>query len=301
MGNRMISYGYGMEQGKLRIIEQEAEVVRRIFRDYNAGKAFREIADALVKEKVCFFDNICNWNKNTVARILGNSKYIGSCDYPEIVSYDEFSRALNRRAGKIFQKYEYPKEIDSIRKKAVCGQCGASLSRRSMWATREKWFCPNGCKCKKYISDKEMIGGILRIVNGVSENASMLCENIEKFTYQRTPEIMRYTNEIGRLMEERQPSFNAGKKLILTCAAKKFQSCGDNQTATTDYVLEHIRKVAEDNALSNHFIEEFISKVTVEKDGSLTVRFINGAELSDKVKEEVVANADTSTKSSNEN
>lgn len=301
MANRMISYGYGMEHGKLRIIEQEAEVVRRIFRDYNAGKSFSDIAAALVNEEVCFFDNKCNWNKNTVARILGNSKYIGGCDYPEILSYDEFNKACNRREGNNYQKHEYPKEIDAIRKKAVCGQCGASLSRRSRWATREKWFCPNGCKCKKYISDKEMIGGILRIVNIVSEDASIFCENIVKFTYQRTPEIMRYTNEIGRLMDERQPSFNAGKKLILTCAAKKFQSCGDNQTATTDYVLEHIRKVAEDNALSNHFIEEFISKVTVEKDGSLTVRFINGAELSDKVKEEVVANADTSTKSSNEN
>lgn len=300
MANRMISYGYGMEQGRLQIIEQEAEVVRRIFRDYNAGKAFSEIAAALIKEQVCFFGKQCNWNKNTVARILGNDKYIGACDYPAIVSYDEFDRASNRRAEKICQRYEKTKEIDCIRKIAVCGQCGAGLSRRSKWATREKWYCPNGCKCGKYISDVEIIGGILKIVNRVSVNAAILCENIVESAYQRTPEIMRYTNEIGRLMDERKPSFNAGKKLILQCAAKKFEACGGNQTATTDYVTERVRKAAEDNALSSRFIEEILSKVTVEKDGSLTVRFMNGAELSDKVKGGV-ANADAGTESRNEN
>lgn len=299
MANRMISYGYGMEQGKLQIIEQEAEVVRRIFRDYNAGKVFSEIAAALIKEQVFFFGNQCKWNKNTVARILGNDKYIGACDYPSIVSYDEFDRASNRRLEKNHQKIEYPKEIDDLRKMAVCGQCGASLTRRAKWKTREKWYCLNGCKCEKYISDVEMIGGILKIVNRVSEKAAILCENIVESTYQRTPEIMRYTNEIGRLMDERKPSFNAGKKLILSCAAKKFEACGENQTATTDYVIERVRKVAQDNFLSSRFIEEILSKVILEKDGGLIVRFMNGAELSDKIKGGDVTNADAGTESRN--
>ena len=47
MANRMISYGYGMESGKLVVIDSEAEIVRRVLREYIEGKLLQEIADYL--------------------------------------------------------------------------------------------------------------------------------------------------------------------------------------------------------------------------------------------------------------
>ena len=52
MANRMISYGYGMEGGKLVVIDSEAEIVRRVFREYIEGKLLQEIAYELTEEEV---------------------------------------------------------------------------------------------------------------------------------------------------------------------------------------------------------------------------------------------------------
>ena len=49
MANRMISYGYGMESGKLVGIDSEAGIVRRVFREYIEGNMLQEIADELTE------------------------------------------------------------------------------------------------------------------------------------------------------------------------------------------------------------------------------------------------------------
>lgn len=55
MANRMISYGYGMQDGKLSIIVEEAEVVRHIFYEYIAGKRLDVIAEELTRDNVEYF------------------------------------------------------------------------------------------------------------------------------------------------------------------------------------------------------------------------------------------------------
>ena len=76
MANRMISYGYGMESGKLVVIDGEAEIVRRVFREYIEGKLLQEIADELTEEGVAFYLENRLWNKNKVFRIIENEKAV---------------------------------------------------------------------------------------------------------------------------------------------------------------------------------------------------------------------------------
>lgn len=84
MANRMISYGYGMESGKLVVIDSEAEIVRRVFREYIEGKLLQEIADELTEEGVEFYLESRLWNKNKVFRIIENEKYIGERGIPPL-------------------------------------------------------------------------------------------------------------------------------------------------------------------------------------------------------------------------
>ena len=64
MANRMITYGYGMQDGELVVINVEAIIVKRIFKDYIDGKLLAEIADELTRESVEYFLGNCQWNKN---------------------------------------------------------------------------------------------------------------------------------------------------------------------------------------------------------------------------------------------
>ena len=73
--NRMISFGYGYKNGKLIVVESEAEIVKSIFTDYINGKILKEIADELTIKDIDFFNGKSCWNKNMVFRIIENKKY----------------------------------------------------------------------------------------------------------------------------------------------------------------------------------------------------------------------------------
>ena len=97
MANRMISYGYGMESGKLVVIDSEAEIVRRVFREYIEGKLLQEIADELTEEGVEFYLESRLWNKNKVFPLC----------IPETLCARSPLRCLSQRA------YRFPFRIRS--------------------------------------------------------------------------------------------------------------------------------------------------------------------------------------------
>ena len=100
MANRMISYGYGMESGKLVVIDSEAEIVCRVFREYIKGKLLQEVADELTEEGVGFYLENRLWNKNKVFCIVENEKYIGADGYPAIIGLEEYQKANQRKSAR---------------------------------------------------------------------------------------------------------------------------------------------------------------------------------------------------------
>ena len=91
--NRKQPFGYKMEWGEIVIQEQEASVVRWIFQTYLAGASYNDLTEALEKGDVPYEVGKL-WNKNMVARILENAKYTGQCDYPPLISQEQFDAFL---------------------------------------------------------------------------------------------------------------------------------------------------------------------------------------------------------------
>ena len=89
--NRKLHFGYQMEQGEIKEHPVEAEAVRDIFRRYLAGASFAALAEHL-RDDGPAYDGDKSWNKNMVARILENTKYIGSGGFPALVSAEDFQR-----------------------------------------------------------------------------------------------------------------------------------------------------------------------------------------------------------------
>ena len=89
---------------------------------------------------------------------------------------------------------------------------------------------------------------------------------------------MRYTNEIGRYMNEKTPSFNAGKKLIMECASLKFAACSYNgKNAVGEYITEQL--LQESEYLQKNFLQKIIERIIVKANGKITVRFMCGIEI----------------------
>ena len=227
-----------------------------------------------------------------VFRIIENKKYIGEDGYPEIISFEQYEAANVRKGRKANRKTSLPRETEELKKYVFCGQCGRLLHRRTKWRTREKWYCQNGCKCDKYIDDSVIYTAVEKAGEKISCDPTVLTAD-ETCTYKRTQEIMRYSNEIARLTASPSPSFKAGKKLILECASLKFQACRENKGAS---YTNRILQLTKNKKYDIDYISDVVSKIIVEKDGTVTVAMINGAKISNRE----VNDAGTSEKSCNE-
>ena len=99
MGNRKLPFGYQMRMGEIVRSEPEAKAVQDIFLQYTLGASLKEIAEQMSKTGPTY-DAGKSWNKNMVARILENSKYIGVDSYPKLVDIKLFEAAAAKRQAK---------------------------------------------------------------------------------------------------------------------------------------------------------------------------------------------------------
>ena len=96
MGNRKQPFGYKMEFGEIVPQPQEAETVRSIYLQYLAGASFKQLTEQLQTEEVPY-DVDKPWNKNMVARILEDDRYIGEKYFPALIPTEQFQAAQERR------------------------------------------------------------------------------------------------------------------------------------------------------------------------------------------------------------
>ena len=99
MGNRKLPFGYQMRMGEIIRNEPESKAVQDIFLQYTLGASLKEIAEQMSKTGPSY-DEGKSWNKNMVARILENAKYIGADSYPKLVDIKLFEAAAGKRQTK---------------------------------------------------------------------------------------------------------------------------------------------------------------------------------------------------------
>lgn len=102
MGNRKQPFGYRIEQGQIVLHPKEAKLVRWIFTQYNSGNAYSTLVDMLKEQEVAY-DEGKLWNKNMVARILQDIRYVGDGRYPAIITQKDLDDALDKRKKKCVQ------------------------------------------------------------------------------------------------------------------------------------------------------------------------------------------------------
>ena len=116
------------ENGELVINPAEAEIVRRIFREYIVGKSIREIKKGLESDDVKTITGLAKWPEATLRGILTNEKYHGDAllqkTYtPDYLTHNKKMKQLIRLQIKedvdpmVFQS-EYGKlkaELDKLR------------------------------------------------------------------------------------------------------------------------------------------------------------------------------------------
>lgn len=126
--NRKILFGYRIQDGKLTIQQQEAEVVRRIFDLYLGRKLQRKISDVMNAEHISYNPDRPTWTSFRVAFILKNQRYMGGDGYPALIDENTFQAVqslLQKKSGKHSQQY---RPVSDLQKRLRC-PCGGCLKR----------------------------------------------------------------------------------------------------------------------------------------------------------------------------
>ena len=112
---KFLGYRRGAD-GKPEIVEEEAEVVRRIYRLYLDGHTVREITRILTGDGIPTpSGKNCNWSVSTIMSILRNEKYKGDALLQKVYTADFLNKKMKKNNGVLPQYYvenSHPAIID---------------------------------------------------------------------------------------------------------------------------------------------------------------------------------------------
>jgi DNA invertase Pin-like site-specific DNA recombinase len=177
-GWRPYGYRYGRwregEQQGLLIIPEEAEVVRRIYREWRQGRPQKDIARGLNADSVPA-QRASLWGQSSIGRMLRNPVYVAlrevdgeliPADHDPILPLDEWEEAQRRLAPRGSKKRSgRPAPGFLLRGLLFCGECGEAMhtdrgrtSKRYVCYTRER--NPQACS-QRGIRSSDMDEGVL--------------------------------------------------------------------------------------------------------------------------------------------
>ena len=102
--NRFLGYTKD-EDGRLIIEPQEAEIVKRIYREYLEGASLQQIGRGLEADGILTAANKKKWRPETLRKILQNEKYIGDALLQKTYTVDFLSKKRVKNNGIVPQYY----------------------------------------------------------------------------------------------------------------------------------------------------------------------------------------------------
>ncbi len=142
------------DKGNLVIVDEEAEIVRRIFRMYLEGSSLVQITRSLEEDKIKTVTGKDKWNSSVISKMLSNEKYMGDALLQKTYTVDFLSKKRLKNDGIVPQYYIednheaiIPKELfykvqeekarrASINKSAVTRKNNKMKKKRSKYSSK---------------------------------------------------------------------------------------------------------------------------------------------------------------------
>lgn len=163
--SRFLGYKKG-EDGMPQIVEEEAEIIRKIYSLFLDGYTVRMIADYLMGHKILTPSGKKQWSVSTIMSILQNEKYKGAALLQKTYIPDFLTKKTKKNEGELPQYYiqdSHPAIIDSdtfelvqneiarrrpnrrqlhkcspFAAKIICGECGSFYGHK-VWHSSSKY------------------------------------------------------------------------------------------------------------------------------------------------------------------
>ena len=271
MGIRKQPFGYQIRFGMIVTNPPEAETVCWIFERYAAGFSYRKLVDALAERGVPY-DEGKPWNKNMVARILVDRRYIGTNGYPAIVTPEQFQRAAASRpeTGTLAEENSAVKAIRSL---VRCAGCGGRLQRRTNNIGYERWICPSCEGAPGRPSTPVLAASILALLNGLIQNPEQLRPPASA---PITATSRRLQAELDRAMSMGAEEFDGAKAqtLAFSLASARFEELGSGD-CETHRLRRAFERRTPTTELDAALLRETVAAILADADGKVSLKLKN--------------------------
>ena len=263
MANRTLPFGYRMRSGNIAVVEDEAEIVRMIFASYAEGSSYEKLASGLNSRDIPFSPGR-PWNKNAVARLLQDIRYLGNDTYPPIVMPEEFG---NRKADACGRR-EHP-EIKDIRILARCAVCGDAMRRER----KNVWLCPRCMAEAAHITDKCLMDSTAGLLSALRE-----FPDIVRFTPAGDAEDQHIADLRDSFAQELdKPDFceSTARSQAIALTAAQFDALGSEDYETMR--IQRLLSQAEPkNGLDTSLLRQITSAILLRSNGAVSLKLKNG-------------------------
>lgn len=154
-------YGYEKgEDGKPKIIPEQAEVVRRIYESYLAGQSLRMIRDALEQDGIPNIKGVASWHPAVLQSILANEKYCGDVLRQKTFIENTISKRVRKNTGQL-PMYLIQNHHEGIVSREMFNAVQAELARRNAGKAPSQKQVPTGrakYSAKYALSDRIICG-----------------------------------------------------------------------------------------------------------------------------------------------
>ena len=266
MANRKLPFGYCLRNGQVREETTEAEVVRLIFRRYGEGASYGALADEL-SALGCAYAPGRPWNKNMVARILQDGRYLGSAEYPRLLSPELFHQAQSARPD-VSGRLECP-EIKDIRVLARCAQCGEPMRRMR----KNYWYCANCMASPGKIKDEALILCVERLLCGLREHPETISP--APAAEGENEAVQAAQDRLSRELERPEFDEAAAKTQAIALASARFNALGsgDYETMRLRYLLGGAKPY---DGLDSELLRQTAAAALIHPSGAVSLKLKNG-------------------------
>ena len=226
---RKMVFGYRMELGDIVPSPNEAETVRYVYTRYLAGASFQCLANEL-NQKALPYHTGKSWNKNMVARILEDDRYIGEKEFPALIPTKQFHAAQERR------KEMRPEYKQTPAQKELRKLCGGTV--------------PDSVARK-----------VLKILNQMVDDPQII--KIETSGVPTTEDIRRLQQELDTLLQTPPVDADTARQKALEVASLKLAS-----VKTEEYESHRLRRILGSQAklweLDANLLRQSIRRITYD-------------------------------------
>ncbi len=272
---RFIPYGYTIRNGRTIIHHEEADVIRHIFESYLKGASLKEIADELTSLKVPYTERTDVWDKARIARIIENSRYVGTDEYDPIIDEAVYEEAVAVKASR--QRNQIAKDNEAIallRNRVRCAECGAPMVRRisSRRKTKESWTCQNdSCGIRVRISDGDLLCKITLLMNRIISNADLLIPK-QRHRKPDSPTVARLQREIDEELLKEQPSETFIITKIGDIATQLYSESNAKEMIAAQIARKRALLMRPQTAFTCGYFSDLIDNVLLASDGRVSLR-----------------------------